>query len=315
MPFLKLKKPFGGMVSLRDFDPGLSDLVALLIGAKPVLYTDFDPDSWDYIRAFCDKLRLEYVFPEEMYGVKGFKAVPASGKKMLLIGRRRRDVMKAAESWHRSPTDPEWGVLLGYPECCVKAYIGWRAVADRTGLIDFTLNNTAEKEGLDFTLNNIFNYFSRLTGRPGDMEDFRRLRALNSGLDIAALQVISWHPCSYNCRKSSAIGGEILRFLAEYLPGRALQLKGALARPVLFGGKYNYAVLDGVASGGVVSYSGLLPPASLLAPETVKALSNSDSLAVKDGSVKAWKHGAPARGNDVAGQFSLLDFTLKKGKM
>jgi len=311
MPLLKLKKPFGRLIALRDYDPGLSDLAGLLIGAKPVLYTDFEPASWDYIRVLCAELKLHYIFPEELYGSRGFKAVPASGKRMLLIGRGLKDVKRAAESWHRSPTDPAWGVLLGYPECCVKAYIAWRAVAETTDLVNFTFAATAEKGRLDFTLNNIFNYFSRLTGTPADRAAFDRLRAANKALDIAALQIISWHPCSYNCAQSARLGGEIFRFLAEYLPERARELKLALARPVLFGGKYSYAALDGRASGGTARYAGLLSPRSLLPGAARKVLERNDTLSAAGGRALAWKSSKAGRKEPVPGSFELLNFSAK----
>ncbi|MDD2805064.1 MAG: DUF483 domain-containing protein [Elusimicrobiales bacterium] len=311
MPLLKLKKPFGRLTALRDCDPGLSDLAALLIGAKPVLYTDFEPAGWDYVRVLCAELKLHYVFPEELYGAKGFKAVPASGKRMLLIGRRLKDLKLAAESWHRSPTDPAWGVLLGYPECCVKAYIAWRAVAETTDLVDFILANTADRGRLDFTLNNVFNYFSRLTGTPADRAAFDRLRARNKALDIAALQIISWHPCSYNCARSAQLGREIFRFFEEYLPARALQLKETLARPLLFGGKYSYAVLNGTGSGDEVRYSGLLPPRSLLPAPAARVLERCGSLAAAGGAALAWRTDSGPR-EKVPGRFELLNFTAKK---
>lgn len=310
MPLLKLKKPFGRLVALRDYDPGLSDLAALLIGAKPVLYTDFEAGSWDYLRVLCAELKLHYVLPEEIYGSKGFKAVRSSGKRMLLMGRRLKDVKLAAESWHRSPTDPAWGVLLGYPECCVKAYIAWRAVAETTDLVNFTFANTADTERLDFTLNNVFNYFSRLTGTPADRTAFDRLRARNKELDIAALQVISWHPCSYNCASSAKLGREIFSFFGEYLPARARQLKEALARPLLFAGKYSYAVMNGAASGGVARYAGLLPPRSLLPAPAVRTLERCDALTAAAGAALAWRGTGPRQ--KVPGSYELLNFALKK---
>ncbi|OGR77158.1 MAG: hypothetical protein A2X32_07710 [Elusimicrobia bacterium GWC2_64_44] len=310
MPLLKLKKPFGRLIALRDYDPGLSDLAALLIGVKPVLYTDFEPGNWDYLRVLCAELKLHYVLPEELYGSKGFKAVRSSGKRMLLIGRRLKDVKLAAESWHRSPTDPAWGVLLGYPECCVKAYIAWRAVAEATDLVDFTFANTADTERLDFTLNNVFNYFSRLTGTPADRTAFDRLRARNKGLDIASLQVISWHPCSYNCAPSAKLGREIFGFLEEYLPARALQLKETLARPLLFSGKYSYAVLNGAAAGGTARYSGLLPPRSLLPAPAVKTLERCGRLSAAGGAALAWRVSGGQR-EKVPGRHELLNFTAK----
>lgn len=310
MSLLKLKKPLGRITALRDYDPGLSDLAALLIGAKPALYTDVAPGDWSYVRYLCEELGLSCVFPEEEGAAKGFKALPSSGKRMVLIGRRPRDLRRAAAAWRRSPTDPEWGVLLGYPECCVKAYLAWRREAGAADLVNFTLANTADRERLDFTLNNVFNYFSRLTGAPADRAAFDRLLALNADINMGALQVISWHPCSYSCPASSRLGREIFRFMTEYVPDRALWLKAALARPLLFGGKYSYAALDGEAAGGEVRFGGLLPPRSLLPAGAARALAAGGTLRAAEGLAVLTAPGRrPAR---LRGRYELLNFCAKR---
>lgn len=310
MPFLKLKKPLGGLKEIRDFDPGLSDLAALLIGAKPVLYTDFSAESWPYVRDLCEALKLKYLMPEAVYGKAGFKAVPKSGKRMLLIGREPKALKEAAKSWLRSPTDPAWGLLLGYPACCVKAYIDWRTVADRTDLVNFTFGRTLKKERFHFGLNNVFNYFSRLTGKPADMKDFARIRAANKDLDISALQVISWHPCSYDCAASVKLAREIFSFLSAHLPARAAELKERLAKPVLFRDKYEYLVLDGSAKKGEVRYTGIAKPRGLL-PKTLQEKIEAGNLlkAGKD-AFTVFRGSGPLDKLISAKPFSLLNFSV-----
>lgn len=310
MPFLKLKKTLKGLKELRDFDPGLSDLAALLIGAKPVLYTDFSADSWPYIRGLCEALKFKYLMPEAVYGKAGFKAVPKSGKRMLLLGRDTKALKEAAKSWLRSPTDPAWGLLLGYPECCVKAYIEWRAVADRTDLINFTFGRTPEKERFHFGLNNVFNYFSRLTGQPADMEGFARIRAANKDLDISALQVISWHPCAYDCAPSVKLAGEIFSFLSDYLPERAAELKEKLARPVLFRDKYEYLVLDGRAAKGEVRYARISRPLGLLPEALMRKIAGGNVLKAGKDRVSVFRGPRPLYNMVTARPFLLLNFTV-----
>ncbi len=311
MPYLKLRKPLNGLKELRDFDPGLADLSALLIGRKPVLYTDFTADSWPYIKNLCEVLKLKYLMPEALYGREGFKAIPRAGKRMLLIGKTLSALKQAAKSWYRSPTDPDWGVLLGYPECCVKAYIGWRSVAETTDLVNHTSANTQANKKLYFGLNNVFNYFSRLTGKPADMDAFARIRAANKGLDLAALQVISWHPCAYDCRHSVAVAKEIFAFLQEYLPGRAAVLREYLAKPVLFRDKYEYVVLDGTAKNGKARYSRLAAPYSLLPGSIVKKLAAGNALAAGKNGVSAFRDKKLLCTVNSARPFSLLNFAAR----
>ncbi|MBI4351482.1 MAG: hypothetical protein HY550_08590 [Elusimicrobia bacterium] len=313
MPFLKLKKPLKGLKELRDFDPGLSDLAALLIGAKPVLYTDFSADGWPYIRGLCEALKLKYLMPEAVYGKAGFKAVPKSGKRMLLIGRGTKALKDAAKSWLRSPTDPAWGLLLGYPECCVRAYIEWRSLAAKTDLVNFTFGRTLKKERFHFGLNNVFNYFSRLTGQPADREAFARIRAANKDLDLSALQVISWHPCSYGCGPSAKLAGEIFSFLSACLPERAAELKERLGKPVLFRDKYEYLVLAGSAKKGEARYSGLSEPRGLLPEALLKKIEAGNLLKAGKDSVAVFRGSRPLYKITSARPFSLLDFTASKG--
>ena len=312
MPFLKLKKPLNGLKELRDFDPGLSDLAALLIGAKPVLYTDFSADSWPYIRGLCEALRLKYLMPEAVYGKAGFKAVPETGKRMLLIGKSAKALKEAAKSWLRSPTDPAWGLLLGYPECCVKAYIEWRSVAAEINLVNFTCGRTREKERFHFGLNNVFNYFSRLTGQPADMEAFARIRAANKDLDISSLQVISWHPCAYDCGPSVKLAGEIFAFLSASLPERAAELKERLGKPVLFRDKYEYLVLDGSAKKGEARYTGISKPRGLLPGTIEDKIAAGNVLRVGKGRVSVFRDSGPLCKIASARPFSLLNFTASK---
>ncbi|OGS07657.1 MAG: hypothetical protein A2270_08280 [Elusimicrobia bacterium RIFOXYA12_FULL_51_18] len=311
MPFLKLKKPLHGLKELRDFDPGLSDLSALLIGAKPVLYTDFSSDSWPYIKGLCEAFKLKYVMPEAIYGKQGFKAIPKSGKRMLLIGKTLPPLKEAAKSWYRSPTDPAWGVLLGYPECCVKAYINWRSVADTIDLVNHTFANTTKQRRLFFGLNNIFNYFSRLTGRPADMAAFASIRAANTGLDLSTLQVISWHPCAYDCRHSIELAKNIFSFLEEYLPGRAAELKKHLARPILFRDKYEYAPLEGTAKNGKARYSAIAAPKSLLPGAIVKKITAGNVLSAGKKGLSVFRGIKRIHEITSASPFSLLNFTVK----
>ena len=64
---LKLARPLAGMKQLLNHDPFISDLAALLTGVKPVIYIDFEDSHWPYLSALTEKLRLRYLFPEDLY--------------------------------------------------------------------------------------------------------------------------------------------------------------------------------------------------------------------------------------------------------
>jgi len=248
-------------------DPGFSDLAALLVGLKPVLYTDFDAADWPYLRDLCSKLKMEYLLPEQLFGREGFKAAPRYGKKMLLIGRRRKDLEAAARSWGRAETSREWGLLLGYPPCCVDAYLDWKENhSARTDLIRRTYERTPAAKKYHFGLNNVCNFFSRLT--PGDAKQYRKVGDINyrKGYPLANMHVISWHPCAYTCKKSAAAADKLYDFFKVYLPAHAAMLQTVLARPMLVYGKYEFLSFDGKVAGDKIKFSGIGAPYSLLRP-------------------------------------------------
>lgn len=248
-------------------DPGYSDLAALLTGIKPVLYTDFSPSDWPYLKDLCAKLKMEYLLPEELYGREGFKAAPRGGKKMLLIGRRKKDLAAAARAWGRAETTREWGLLLGYPACCVDAYLEWKErYSAEIDLVRWTWGRTPAVKRLHFGLNNVCNFFSRLT--PADAAKYRRVGDINfrKGYPLANMHVISWHPCSYACKKSAAAADKIQDFFGTYLPGHAAMLRAVLGRPVLDFGKYEFLAFDGKVSGDRLVFSGVGAPYSLMKP-------------------------------------------------
>lgn len=248
-------------------DPGFSDLAALLTGIKPVLYTDFSPADWPYLKDLCSKLKMEYLLPEELHGREGFKAAPRGGKKMLLIGRRKKELEAAARAWGRAETTREWGLLLGYPPCCVDAYLEWKEkYSAEIDLVRWTWGRTPAGKKLHFGLNNVCNFFSRLT--PRDAAKYRRVGDINSkrGYPLANLHVISWHPCAYDCKKSAAAADRICDFFKTYLPEHAAMLKAVLARPVLVFGKYEFLSFDGKVAGDKLVFSGIGAPYSMLKP-------------------------------------------------
>jgi len=286
--FLDLKKPLGnGIRSLRIIDPNLPDLAGLLTGEKPVLYTDYSPQDWNYIKDLCEKLKLKYLHPEELYRKTGFHADGGnSGRKMLLIGKEPRKLSLAAKCWNDSATNIEWGVLLGYPECCVKAYVKWRMELSREHeLINLTFDNSPRKGPYYFGLNNVFNLFSRIsageTGKSGRLSDLNK----EKNIFISALHIASWHPCSYACPRSLKKAVKVYDFLRTYAPGYAGMLKALLARPVLFFGKFEFAVFNGQVKDGLLSYRGLEAPVSLLKTGLSEKLRRGDAARVNAGSL------------------------------
>lgn len=237
---IRLARPLApGVDSVAPNDPTFSDLAGVLTGVKPVTYTDCFPAGFRRLAALCRRLKLEYLLAEDYLSKAGHHF--SSGKKMVLIGRRRRDLVSAARSWAVSPS--AWGTWLGYPGCCVKEYSAW-SDGKKEDLVRATARATGGRGRLDFRLNNVWNYFSRMNfGDAADRAAYESFLRHNDGLDLASAHVVSWHPCSYRCRASAAKAGVIFGFMEHHAPDYAAQLRGLLGRQVLFWDKFRYAVL------------------------------------------------------------------------
>jgi len=262
---LKLARPLAGIKRLLNHDPFISDLAALLTDVKPVIYIDIEDSHWPYLSDLCEKLRLKYVFPEGLHPEVTnphnlFHLRP--GKKHIIIGKEAGKVEKAARYWTRLGSVP-WGIALGYPECCVKHYTGWKKDTTDPDIMRHIYMNTRRKDELSFKLNNTWNLYSQSRNSLKETSDFRKMDSLNpSGLQF--VQVISWHPCSYDCRKSLAAADKIYDFMLHYVPEHAALLKKRLSKPVVMLDKYHFVAFNGFIDGRTLYHAGTAEPRTLI---------------------------------------------------
>jgi len=217
-----------------------NDLAALVAGVKSVVYTSAgSAEDMRRLDELCAGLKLKKLVLEERRDISGARISD------LLIGPRPADLRRAGKAYS-DIMSLEWGEALGYPECCVKAYLGWKKKKDRLprikDLIFHILGSSPEGELFPFWMNNVPNYYSRL-GLRSDRLNFVRFSELNSGVDRET--VIPWHPCSYRCPGTMEKGRKIYEVLERYMPATAAFRKAFLSRPIVFSGKFSYVALDG----------------------------------------------------------------------
>jgi hypothetical protein len=303
---LTLKKPLArGIRTLKLLDPTISDLAGLLTGVKPVTYTDYSESDWPYIKELCSALGLKYAHPEPAAARTGKHLHSGAGgqRHMLLLSRKASLLKEASLAWKKSAIDRDWGILLGYPACCVDAYLRWRlGFCEKKDLVRFTAGNTPGDKPWDFRLNNIVNYFSRIFGT--DEELSRRISDLNlsNGLIISVSHVASWHPCSYRCAESSKKAGAIFGFFEDYAPDYAARLKSLLARPFLFVDKYDFMPLGKQGTGKGWTYDPASLPRGLVPKSRAAALKAGDSLEILASGLRV---------NRSAGRSALLKTTSR----
>jgi hypothetical protein len=275
---------------LREYDPFISDIAALMTGSREILYY-VSTDGFDhaYVDAACRALGLGYrLLPVPFPNL-------SCSKTALLIGKRTRS-LKEAESRFKHLAGPyEFGKLLGYPGCCVNFYADsgeqrMSAGKKQSDIIRRIYGNTPDKKAFPFFLNNVYNYFSRPNNAAQipDISRQRRLFSLNPRIIPMALYVIAWHPCSYHCAKSLKAAREIFSFLTKHVPTFAVKLKEHLARPVIFLDKCDFVSLRGEGKDGKeVRYADVAPPFSL-AIDLSKRIKKGNRVVIHHGTISIY---------------------------
>ncbi len=229
------------------------ELLALLARVKPVIHLTARASDLPGLEALRARLNLE---------IQVFSRTEGRGEARfgVMLGRDAAALRATAARWDREDFNP--GVQLGYPPCCTRWY---RAHADEAGGRDIVYSiyrNTKKKTKLPFALNNIFYFYSRVSSV---QEGARRqkLAAMNPGLDLDLLNLISWHPCAYDCAPSRNKAAKIWAAAKKHAPELAAALKTVLSRPVVFWDWSRFAVLDGKK---------IVAPYSLLEPRLIAEL-------------------------------------------
>lgn len=283
-----LRRPLGGLTQLRQFDPHLSDLAGVIVGVKPALYTNIIEDDWPYIHGLCNAFGLDYYLPARKFGFhkEGFKRI-------ILLGRDKNILRQADECIGLPGGLTEWGTHLGYPECCVRAYGDWQTASLRSrspDIVRWIYANSDKAGPFSFMLNNVANYYSRIDpAKPADRKRYAAMMRIGisiAGEDVAALNVISWHPCTYHCGPSLKKARAIFGFLKKNLPQWADRLRSHLTNPIIYFDKYEFVALRGsVVSPGIVESRGVCPPYSLLPLDIVRPINQGRRIVVKEDGV------------------------------
>lgn len=248
------------------------EMAAMLAGVKPVTHAWIDAADLPRLRALARLLgarTLVYSRPEATTG----------GRLGVMIGRRLDRLEACAATWSARDANP--GPLLGYPICCVRRFR--KLLISDMGGEDFVVHALrATRAGpLPWMLNDVYYMYSR-PFRDDHPAKRSRVAALNPGLPVDLLNLISWHPCRYSCSKSLAYAGATYAAMRRHMPGLAELVSAALARPVLFWDWWRFAVLGGARSrGGRVSFAALEKPLTPLDPADRRALDGGGVLSAR----------------------------------
>jgi hypothetical protein len=181
---------------------GEADEVALFAGIKPLVRQVVPTVTLKDSRARFEALGLATAWTAHRA-----KQATTQGT-VLFVGRDPRLVREAATCEDRAEHDRDLGRLLGYPRCCVEAY----------------LEVPSRRRNLDA----IARAFARSPSRVSP-----RLNCL----DLAVFHYVSWLPCSFDCELSrvfaDAVANHIARHHGQFVarPGQAAREWGATTCP------------------------------------------------------------------------------------
>lgn len=157
----------------------------------------------------------------------------------------------------------ELGALMGYPECCVRAFGALDDRSNNSRNRYWTAARTTGEGAWPWELNNLF------------------------------VAIIPFFPCSYRCARALAHARATLEAAEHDEPGLTARLRSALARPVLYFDHEHQVIVDGTrglgADAGVVQVRGAWVPPWTGADmaEFAGVLGAAGSLALTDAELRA----------------------------
>lgn len=214
------------------------DVVGLWYGYKKIVSTGIEPARAGALEATFRKYGLHFALLNEGHDYK--KRSPT-----YLISKKTSHLRLARSAYARHRYDLV-GLLLGYPECCVRRHFRLVRAAGRAGRSDFVRCCSAGTSSFRWRLNNLLDFDGRLCGR------------IAAGLDLSKVphaSLISHNPCSYDCRASLEIAKKNWAFLGRQAR-RAETDPSLLAKPALYADDFNFVILDGSSGAAGIEYSG-----------------------------------------------------------
>lgn len=266
------------------------ELIAVMAGAKPAMMVTVEKSFMPSLEAIAGNYGLHCLFEgQEDRSSKG-PIIPRNDVRLFMgtdlgeLEKLRRDKAKG---------DNEGvGKSLGYPDCCVQSLLN--CIANRNDKESYIREAAERSSSFPLYTNNIFNFSSRLQKR--DETQYRELFRKNKNANFIRhlgnmmnMHLISHMPCSYDCKESCRMGRRVLRAVREADGMMAYEIEKTLAHPVLFMGKFRFAVFDGAADRRCITYRSVMPPNSLLERKLLRSIKEGDSIEVENGELRIYR--------------------------
>ena len=278
-------------ISLLDASAfSAQDVIALLLGDKPVAYNDATKEQLAFIPEWAKQLGL---VTANLGKVKTEAQDDKKARYGVLLSKERRTLEMAANIWSSPRGAIEVGKLLGYPDCCGSSFAKFNRLQHANPLADVVPFIAAASGAgpYPFLLNNLLVFNSKRC--PADGPAVEKLFRINADPNIALKlkAVITWHPCTYNCRPSLAAARRTWSFLKRHSPAEAASLQCRLDKPVLYLSCSEFVTFEGRADRKSLAYSRVVPPYSLLPSERLDPFRAGNPLRLARGKVHVCRDG------------------------
>lgn len=211
------------------FGSGQGDEIAFRAGLRPMLRELLPMARIESAIARYERVGLACEVASFVYGrtsdgwLRDHEPVSSpDARTALFVGRDRAALREAAvaEVTRTDEANVALGRLLGYPRCCVTAFV----------------ETSRQRRTPDLHAAAL----ARTKGRP---------RARLNVLDLAVFHFLPWSPCSFECEHSLRYADALARVLAKVHPTFVASIDRALARPRLVLSSEVQLSIDGVWDG------------------------------------------------------------------
>lgn len=178
----------------KVFGSGEAELVALMVGLKPLVRQTLSPQDLLALRGRVLSSGLVLEVAPALF----------EGRHIAYLAQDAA-LTKAAARAEENRADAELGALLGYPPCCVSAFLevpeGFRRKRTNLGLMAAAARRTGSRP-----------FVPRL-----------------NGLDLGVFHYLSWYPCAFDCAISRAYADQVAAALERRHGGWMVERRDCVA--------------------------------------------------------------------------------------
>jgi hypothetical protein len=250
------------MDQLHDLRIFRQDILSLFLGLRKCIEHPHLPEQAALLDEALPALGLKSkTYKHKQIGIKCVYIAKEDSHITKVISFLESDKVEPNSiDWHN-----EHGLLLGYPDCCCRAYAG------NANYVPPSMKSMSWK------MNHLFNMESKVSKDEREMVERLHPHQFPWGSYL-----IPHVPCSFDCPLSLEYGNRLFAQLRLAFKDYAEQLEGLLKNPILAVDTYNFIVFKGKVEGNTIKYSGITDVHNLADKDLLSEMGKANSI-VKSG--------------------------------